>query len=558
MPNQQVGKEAGMERSWLAQYPSGVPAEVDLTGYDSVADFLTKTRAAYPDRTAVCCGEVEIDYATLDSLSEAFATWLRAVEHLPSGSRVALMMPNVLQYSIALFGVLRSGLVVVNLNPQYTEREVQFHLNDSGAVLLVAWEGAAAVARSAADKVNCRLMLAAADEIAQLPVSGVAAGANGEDAESNGTGGTLSFLQAIRKGSRHARPAEPLSPDAIAFLQYTGGTTGVPKAAVLTHRNIIANVLQLSAWFRPVLDGPDVCVATVLPMYHIMALTGNCLLSAACGWKTVLVRNPRDISNLVEEWRKHRFSLFIGVNTLFNALLDFEPFHDLDFGGLVYTCGAGAAVQPAVAARWRELTGCVLSGGYGLTEASPTVCMTPPAMGERGHTVGVPVSSTELRLIDDDGHDVQPGMPGEIVVRGPQVMREYWNRPDETQATFTPDGFLRTGDVAVVDPQGYVTIVDRKKDVILVSGFNVYPNEIEGVVASHPDVRECACIGVEDARTGEALRVFVVARNAGLTAEALQAFCRENLTGYKVPRQFEFLEALPKSTVGKILRRALR
>ena len=548
-----------MERSWLGQYPAGVPADIDLAGYDSVADFLTRTSATYPRRTAVVCGDIELDYMTLDALSEAFAASLQMIERLPSGARVALMMPNVVQYSIALFGVLRAGMVVVNLNPQYTEREVAFHLGDSGASLLVAWEGATAVARAAAESAGCRLILASSGEMAALPrlLRDGARGGSGDVEEANRRA-VPGFLQAVETGSLPERPRTPLSPDAIAFLQYTGGTTGLPKGAILTHRNIIANVLQLSTWLRGTLRGPEVCVVTVLPMYHIMALTGNCLLSAAGGWKNVLIPNPRDLSSLVDQWRRHRFSFFVGVNTLFNALLDFESFHDLDFEGLAYTCGAGAAVQATVAARWQELTGCALSGGYGLTEASPTVCMTPPATTARTQTVGVPVSSTELRLLDDDGRDVTPGTPGEIVVRGPQVMRGYWNRPEETQASFTADGFLRTGDIAVMDPQGYVSIVDRKKDGVLVSGFNVYPNEIEQVVASHPNVAECACIGVQDAKTGEALRVFVVARQPAPTAEMLQAWCRERLTGYKVPRQFEFREALPKSAVGKILRRAMR
>ncbi|WP_233886158.1 AMP-binding protein [Paraburkholderia flagellata] len=547
-----------MQRNWLEQYPTGVPADIDLEECGSIADFLTRTAAAYPARTALCCADVELDYAAIDELSEAFATYLQLIERLPSGSRVALMMPNVPQYSLALFGVLRAGMVVVNLNPHYTEREVRFHLEDSGATILVAWEGAQTVARAAASEVNCRLILATPDEIARLPSLRNAPRGAHEDAQLARAEAQTSFVAAVEAGRHRSRPQLPVAPDAIAFLQYTGGTTGNPKAAVLTHRNVIANVLQLSTWLRPVLDGADVCVVTVLPMYHIMALTGNCLLSAARGWKNVLIPNSRDLSTLVDQWRKHRFSFFVGVNTLFNALIDFEPFGKLDFTGLAYTCGAGAAVQPAVAEKWSELTGCALSGGYGLTEASPTVCMTPVGASGREQTVGVPVASTEVRLLDDDGHDVRPGMPGEIVVKGPQVMSRYWNRPEETQSSFTSDGFLRSGDVAVMDGQGYVTIVDRKKDLVLVSGFNVYPNEIEKVVASHPGVSECACIGVQDAKTGEALKVFVVARDSRLTADALQAWCRENLTNYKVPRQFEFREALPKSTVGKILRRALR
>ncbi|WP_321962486.1 AMP-binding protein [Paraburkholderia sp. J7] len=543
-----------MQRKWLEQYPNGVPADIELEDYGSIADFLNRTAAAYPARTALCCADVELDFATMAELSEAFAAYLQVIEHLPRGSRVALMMPNVPQYSLALFGVLSAGMVVVNLNPHYTEREVRFHLEDSGATILIAWEGAEAVARAAASELNCRLILATPDELAKLPSLRSAL----PRAHGNAEAAQTTFIAALEAGRHRSRPQSPVSPDAIAFLQYTGGTTGNPKAAVLTHRNVIANVLQLSAWLRPALDGAGVCVVTVLPMYHIMALTGNCLLSAARGWKNVLIPDPRDLSTLVEQWRKHRFSFFVGVNTLFNALMDFEPFGKLDFEGLAYTCGAGAAVQPAVAEKWRKLTGCALSGGYGLTEASPTVCMTPVGVTGREQTVGVPVSSTEVRLLDDEGHEVTAGMPGEIVVKGPQVMGGYWNRAEETQLSFTPEGFVRTGDIAVMDAQGYVTIVDRKKDLVLVSGFNVYPNEIEKVVASHPDVSECACIGVQDAKTGEALKVFVVARNSRLTADALQAWCRENLTSYKVPRQFEFRQALPKSTVGKILRRALR
>ncbi|QGZ57547.1 AMP-binding protein [Paraburkholderia acidiphila] len=543
-----------MERKWLEQYPHGVPADIEPGEYESIADFLTGTAAAHPARTALCCADVELDYAAMAELSESFATYLQVIERLPPGSRVALMMPNVPQYSLALFGVLRAGMVVVNLNPHYTEREVRFHLEDSGAAILVAWEGAHAMARAAASEVNCRLILATPEEIAKLPFLRNAPARTHEDAQEAPT----SFVAALEAGRHRSRPHSPLAPDAIAFLQYTGGTTGNPKAAVLTHRNVIANVLQLSTWLRPALDGADVCVVTVLPMYHIMALTGNCLLSAARGWKNVLIPDPRDLPTFVEQWRKHRFSFFVGVNTLFNALMDFEPFGELNFTGLAYTCGAGAAVQPTVAEKWRKLTGCALSGGYGLTEASPTVCMTPVGVTGREQTVGVPVPSTEVRLLDDEGRDAEPGIPGEIVVKGPQVMSGYWNRPEEAQSSFTSDAFVRTGDIAVMDEQGYVTIVDRKKDLVLVSGFNVYPNEIEKVVASHPDVSECACIGVQDAKTGEALKVFVVARDSRLTADALQAWCRKNLTSYKVPRQFEFRQALPKSTVGKILRRALR
>jgi long-chain acyl-CoA synthetase len=553
------GNRETMERIWLRQYEPGIPAEIELSECGSIVDLLDRASDAHPERTALSCMGSELSYAELDRLSRAFASYLHNIEELGAGERVAIMLPNLLHYPIALFGALRAGLAVVNLNPNYTEREVAFHLNDSGARVLIASDqslGAVPVTNGVS---HCKVIVASAlempafRELAADPETAIA------DAKPDGEPSLgISFTRALAQGLRSRYEDQTILPDSVAFLQYTGGTTGNQKAALLSHRNMVANVQQITHWIKANFDANDRCLVSILPIYHIMGLNGNCLFAVAQAWKNVLVPNARDLSHFVDEFRRHRFSFLVGVNALFNALLDHEAFNALDFSCLKLTCGAGAAVQPSVARRWFELTGCHLTGAYGLTEASPAVCYTPRHITDRVGSVGVPLPSTDVILVDANDNPVPPGTPGEITVKGPQVMSGYWNRPDETRNVFTKTGYLRTGDIATIDADGFVTIVDRKKDVVLVSGFNVYPNEVEAVISSHSGVGECACVGVPDERTGEALKVFVVARDRSLTGEILQQYCREFLTGYKVPRQFEFRDTLPKSTVGKILRRALR
>ncbi|CAB3752865.1 hypothetical protein GQ57_32790 [Burkholderia sp. MSh2] len=547
-----------MERIWQRHYQEGVPFEIDLEGYRSAVDFLVRAVDARPDETAVVCHGSTLSYRELDTLSRAFASYLVNVEGLHVGDRVAVMLPNLLHYPVTVFGALRAGLTLVNLNPFYTTREVLFNLKDSGASLLVAVESALDVLPVDIEGRPYKVVVAAADEMPLLSKIGRDAAPSVAAAEPQAARVGSRFVDALLKGSASAHVDAVVDLDMNAFLQYTGGTTGKSKAAVLTHRNIVANTLIMCDWFGIGFTRGDECVVTVLPIYHIMGLAVGCFFSIATMRKNVYIPNPRDLAHFVREFREYRFAYLLGVNTLFNALLEYEPFRALDFSCLRQTIGAGAQIESAVARRWQELTGCHLLGAYGLTEASPSVCGTPPQAFERRDSVGVPFPSTDIKLLDGAGREVPIGAPGEITVQGPQVMSGYWNRPDETRDAFTADGYLRTGDIGVLDQSGFLSIVDRKKDVVLVSGFNVYPNEIEAVISLHREVVECACIGVPDEKTGEALKVFVVTRDSGLTGEVLERFAREHLTAYKVPRQFQFVDALPKSPVGKVLRRALR
>jgi long-chain acyl-CoA synthetase len=552
-----------MERIWQRQYQQGVPFDVEIEGYQSLVDFLIRAAREHPDDTAMVCLDSALSYAELDTLSRAFASYLVNVEGLRTGDRVAIMLPNVLHYPIAVYGALRAGLTLVNLNPHYTAREVLFNMQDSGASMLVASELSRDVVPAEIEGKPCRLLVSGLDEMPsfaslakQIEMSREGEGAAVESAQGSGTG--RRFKDALLMGGALPFSDAAVTPDMNAFLQYTGGTTGKIKAAALTHRNIIANVQIICDWFRSGFERGDECVVTILPIYHIMGLSIGCFFSVAMARKNVFIPNPRDLDHFVSEYKAHRFTFLLGVNTLFNALLEYEPFRSVNRHSLRQTYGAGAQVEQGVIKRWHELTGCQLLTAYGLTEASPSVCAMPLGAPGRADTVGVPFASTDIVLLDDEGNEAPLGTPGEIAVKGPQVMRGYWNRPEETEAAFTADGYLRTGDIGVLDHDGFVRIVDRKKDVVLVSGFNVYPNEIEAVISSHEKVLECACIGVPDEKTGEALKVFVVARDRLLSAEALQRFAREHLTAYKVPRQFEFVQTLPKSPVGKVLRRALR
>jgi long-chain acyl-CoA synthetase len=549
-----------VDRIWLKSYPKGIPATIDVNEYASVRDVFDRVIAQFGPRPAYTCMGQSISFAELDAASAAFGAFLQG-RGLKKGARVALMLPNVLQYPVCLFGVLRAGYTVVNTNPLYTPRELEHQLSDSGAEVLVVVENFAHTVQ---------------EVVRRTPVKQVVVTSIGEMLGWKGPlvdfmlrhvkkmipawnlPGSMTLSAALAEGRRRKLEQVPITHDDIAFLQYTGGTTGVAKGAMLLHRNIIANLLQAGAWVKPSLGIERHVILTPLPLYHIFSLTANCLVFMTLGAENVLIPNPRDIPGFVKEMRRHRFTAFTGVNTLFNALLNNAAFAKLDFSSLRLTLGGGMAVQKAVAERWKQVTGVPLIEAYGLTETSPAATINPLDLPEYNGAIGLPIPSTDLVLRDDAGHDVALGQPGEICIRGPQVMAGYWQRPDETAKVLDADGWLATGDVGVMDDRGFVRIVDRKKDMILVSGFNVYPNEVEAVVAMHPGVLECAAIGVPDAKSGEAVKLFVVRRDAELTAEALLAHCRQQLTGYKSPREVEFRTELPKSNVGKILRRELR
>jgi long-chain acyl-CoA synthetase len=549
-----------VEKIWLKSYPAGVPAEINIDQYASVREVLEESCEKFGSRPAYSCMGRTITFAELDRLSAAFGAYLQG-RRLTKGARVALMMPNILQYPVCLFSVLRAGYTVVNVNPLYTPRELEHQLTDSGAELIVVVENFAHTLAEVLSKTQVKHvvvttigdMLGVKGVLVDFVLRHVKKIIPAWDIP-----GATRLSDALAEGGRRKLEHVELGHEDIAFLQYTGGTTGVAKGAMLLHRNIVANLLQAGAWVKPSIGDRRHVVITPLPLYHIFSLTANCLTFMTLGAENVLITNPRDIPGLVKEMSKHSFTAFTGVNTLFNALLNNAEFHKLDFSSLQLTLGGGMAVQQAVAERWEKVTGKPLIEAYGLTETSPAATINPLDLPEYNGAIGLPISSTDLVLRDDDGNEVALGQRGEICIRGPQVMAGYWKRPDETAKMIDHDGWLATGDIGVVDERGFVRIVDRKKDMILVSGFNVYPNEIEAVVAMHPAVLECAAVGVPDAKSGEAVKLFVVKKDPTLTGEALLAHCREQLTGYKCPRDVEFRTELPKSNVGKILRRELR
>ncbi len=550
-----------MEKIWLKQYPPGIPAEIDLDEFASLRDILETSYRRFAGQSAFSNMGVALSYAELDRLSRQFGAWLQHELGLGKGERVAIMMPNLLQYPVALFGALRAGLAVVNVNPLYTARELEHQLKDSGATAIIILENFAAtlekvLARTAVKTVITTrigdLLGFPKSLLVNLVVKHVK-----RMVPAWHIPGTIDFRVAMDYADK---PLEerPLGHADVAFLQYTGGTTGVAKGAVLTHGNIVANLQQAAAWIQPKTEAGKEVIITALPLYHIFSLTANCLTYMKIGGHNVLITNPRDLKTFVKELAKVKFTAITGVNTLFNALLNAEGFAQLDFSSLKLTLGGGMAVQRAVAERWKQVTGCVLIEAYGLTETSPAACINPMTLEDYNHSIGLPISSTDCMVCDDQGRELPIGEVGELCFKGPQVMREYWNRPEETRKVLSEDGWLRTGDIARMDEQGYVYIVDRKKDMILVSGFNVYPNEIEDVVALHPGVREVAAVGVPDEHSGEAVKIIVVKKDPNLGAEELIRHCKQQLTGYKVPKQVEFREDLPKSPVGKILRRELR
>ena len=552
-----------MERIWLKSYPEGVPAEIDLSAPGSLGDFIKTSFEKFRDRTAFISMGKAMSYGELDLKSRAFASYLETVVRLPRGARVALMMPNVLQYPIAAFGALRAGYVIVNCNPLYSPRELKHQLADSGAEAIVVLENFAATLEKAIDgapALKTVIVTGAGDQLGSakgLIVNSVVRHVR-RAVPAFRLPQAESFNRALALGSRQSFTDAPISPDEIAFLQYTGGTTGVPKGAMLTHRNMVANLRQIHGWLAPAIRAEGEIFVAALPLYHVFALQVNGFVPLMVGAASLMIANPRDIPALVKALRQTRFTAVPGVNTLFNALLNNKDFAGLDFSHLRLAIGGGMAVQRAVAERWQATTGKPLIEAYGLTETSPAAIANPLNVDRYSGAIGLPMPSTDISIRDEEGRDLKIGEAGELCIKGPQVMAGYWNRPDETAQVMTADGFLRTGDIARIDERGYVYVVDRKKDMINVSGFNVYPNEIEDVVMSHPGVLEAGAVGIPDAKTGESVKVVVVRKDMGLTEADLVAYCRQHLTGYKRPRHVEFRDALPHTTVGKILRRELR
>ncbi|WP_224248521.1 long-chain fatty acid--CoA ligase [Hyalangium gracile] len=554
-----------MEKVWLKHYPEGVPSEIDPRQYRSLVHLLEEAFQKYSSRRAFVCMDKALTYGELDQLSRQLGAWLQSRGMAPQ-SRVALMMPNVLQYPVALAAVLRAGYVVVNVNPLYTPRELEHQLKDSGAEAIIILENFASTLQKVLDKTPVRHVVVASmgDLLGGLKgtiVNFVVRSVKKLVPEWS-LPGSIPFKKALSEGKGMTLKPVELKADDVAFLQYTGGTTGVSKGATLLHRNVVANVLQSEAWMQPALrKGPaieQVIHVTALPLYHIFALTVCCLLVMRSGGMALLIPNARDIGGLIKDLRKWKFHMFPAVNTLYNALLNHPEFDTVDFSSLRVANGGGMAVQEAVARRWLERTKCPIVEGYGLSETSPSVSCNPTDTDKFTGTIGLPLPSTEIELRDDEGKPVPLGQPGEICIRGPQVMAGYWKQPEETARVMYPDGFLKTGDVGVMDERGHTKIVDRKKDMILVSGFNVFPNEVEGVVIACPGVLEVAAIGVPDEHSGEVVKLFIVKRDPSLTEEAVREFCKERLTGYKRPKYIEFRTELPKTNVGKILRRELR
>jgi len=545
-----------MDRFWLKNYPKEVPADVDWTQYSSLVELLDEAFAKYRDRKAYVCFGKTITFGEIDAMSKRFAAWLQS-KGLVKGDRVAIMLPNLLQYPVALAGILRAGLTVVNVNPLYTPRELEHQLADSGARAIVLLENFAPTLQQVVAKTKIeRVVLCAFGDL-----MGAGAPALADLALPN----AIRFNTMLDEGARLPFAPVPLAGDDVAFLQYTGGTTGLAKGATLLHRNLIANVLQSEVWIQPALTNPkkgpppeQLNFVCALPLYHIFAMTVCCLLGMRVGAFNILIPNPRDQAALIKEIRPYQVHTFPAVNTLYNALANNPEFRALDWSGLRVSNGGGMAVQRAVAELWLQVTGCPICEGYGLSETSPSAVCNPTDTEEYNGTIGLPMSSTEIAILDDKGSPVPIGERGEIAIRGPQVMAGYWQQPAETANVMTPDGFFKSGDIGVMDERGYVRIVDRKKDMILVSGFNVYPNEVEDVIASCPGVLECAAIGVPDRNSGEAVKVFVVRKDPALSERDVVAYAAQHLTGYKKPKHVEFRAELPKTNVGKVLRRQLR
>ena len=551
-----------MNKPWLDSYPEGVPAEIDLDRYHSILDIFEQSCSQHRGKTAYVNFDTHLTYGELDTCTRNFAAWLQN-QGLHKGDRIALMMPNILQYPVALFGALRAGLVVVNTNPMYTARELKHQLVDSGARAIVAVENFAHVLQDVREEVPLEFIITTkVGDMISFPkglLMNFAIQYVKKAIPAWNLPGSVSMKRALQEGSSLSFQKPEIDFEDLAFLQYTGGTTGVAKGAMLTHRNLVANMLQAKVWMSASGIGTGTeLIVTALPLYHIFALTACCLVYMSLGGINLLITDPRNMSGFVKELGKVPFTVLPGVNTLFNSLLNTPGFAELDFSTLKGALGGGMAVQRAVAQQWKEVTGTTLIEAYGLTETSPAACINPMDIGDYNGSIGLPISSTECGIMNDEGDLLPQGETGEIVIRGPQVMKGYWQRPEETAKVIMSDGWLRTGDIGSMNEEGFFKIVDRKKDMILVSGFNVFPNEIEDVMAMHPKVLEVAAIGIPDPKSGEAVKVFVVKSDQTLTEEEIRSHCSEQLTGYKRPRHIEFRDELPKSNVGKILRRELR
>ncbi len=548
-----------MDRIWLKSYPPGVPAEIDPSQLRSLKELIEQTCQAHANRVAYVQMGTELTYRELDDLSQAFGAYLQR-EGFRKGDRIAIMLPNTLQYPIAMFGALRAGLTVVNTNPLYTASELEYQLADSGAAVLVVLENFAHVVQQVLPRTKVRrVLVTSAGEYLDFPKSLIVnfvVRRVRKQVPAWVIPQAAAFGDAVGAGRRLRLGPVEVGPEDLAFLQYTGGTTGVAKGAMLSHGNVSTNVLQSVAWIGKSFDEPGVLI-TAIPLYHIFALTANCMMFARLGWKNILIINPRDLPAMLGEMKKYPAQFLSGVNTLFNALLHAPGIGDIDFSQLKVTLGGGMAVQGAVAERWKKVTGCVLTQAWGLTETSPAACINPQHLDFNG-SIGLPISSTEISIKNDSGEDVPLGEAGEICVRGPQVMKGYWNRPDETAKVMLPEGWLRTGDIGRMDEQGFVYIEDRKKDMILVSGFNVYPNEVEAAVVTHPGILEAAAVAQPDEHSGEVVALFVVRKDPALTERDVIEHARKSLAGYKVPKHVYFRSELPKTNVGKILRKALR
>ena len=551
-----------MEKLWLNSYEQGVNAEIDITQYSSISDVFRQSVEKFAHQPAFQNMGKTLTYAEVGKLAENFASYLQNVLKLPRGERVAIMLPNLLQYPIALFGILQAGLVAVNTNPLYTPRELEHQLKDSGATTIIVLENFANTLELVLPRTQIKhVIVASVGEMFGFfkgTLMNFVLRKIKKMVPEYRISGAIPFQTTLKEGAAHTFSPVTLTREDTALLQYTGGTTGVAKGAVLSHGNICANMLQAKEWIKNQLREGKETVIAALPLYHIFALTVNLMIFTNAGSKIILITNPRDMKGFIGELKKERISVFIGVNTLFNGMVNQPDFSTVDFSNLRLTLGGGMATQKAVAEKWKKITGTPIVEAYGLTEASPGVCCNPLNIEAYSGGIGLPVPSTEVELRDADGKEVGIGHPGELWVRGPQVMKGYWNRPEETAKTIDALGFLETGDIAVMDEKGWLKLVDRKKDLIVVSGFNVYPNEIEEVVSHNDKVMEVACIGVPNEKTGEALKVFVVKKDPSLTKEELIEFCRTELTAYKVPKDIEFRDELPKSNVGKILRRELR
>jgi long-chain acyl-CoA synthetase len=551
-----------MNRPWLNSYPEGVSADIDINKYSSVVEIFEKSVAQFADKPSFSNFGKTLSYNEFAHATTCVAAYLQETLGLKKGDRVAIMMPNLLQNPVSIFGVLRAGLTVVNTNPLYTARELRHQLKDSGAKAIIVVENFASTVEEVLGDTDVEhVIVTKMGDMLDIPKSMVinlVVKYLKKMVPSYSLPNAISFKAVLSEGANLSLTPASLTHSDIAFLQYTGGTTGVAKGAVLTHKNMVANMLQSAEWIKNDVEQGKEIVITALPLYHIFSLTANCLVFMEAGAKNILITNPRDFEGFVKELSSIPFTAMTGVNTLFNALINTEGFKDIDFSNLKITLGGGMSVQPAVAAQWKQITGCTLSEAFGLTETSPAACINPLNLKDYNGSIGLPISSTYCRLIDEDGKIITNGEPGELTIKGPQVMQGYWNLPEETANVLSDDGWLKTGDIAKMDGDGFFYIVDRIKDMILVSGFNVYPNEIENVIVEHEGVLECGVIGVPDEQRGEAVKAFIVRKDDSLTEAQLNEYCKKNLTGYKTPDKIVFIKELPKTNVGKVLRRELR